>query len=84
MDDIVGPSIPEMKMYFTEKQLRQIWVRIQLIEQHFAKCCAFQMDRCHYADEYNEMYGRLHMAGLERWKTPFDNNEFEEWMEERK
>lgn len=82
-NDIVGPDIPPAMIPFTDEQLRAIWARIQLIDQHFERCCAFQRDGCHYGDESDELYGRLHMAGVEQWKTPFDNDEFEAWMASR-
>lgn len=82
-DDIVAPEIPDAKIPFTDEQLRVIWARIELIDQHFARCCAFQMDRCHHGDEYNELYGRLHLAGVPQWKTPFDRDEFEAFMVSR-
>jgi hypothetical protein len=83
-DDIVGPDIPDGKVVsLTDDQLRQLYARIELIDRHFAKCCAFQMDKCHYGDEYDHLYGYLHIAGVNDAITPFGRDKFEEWMRNR-
>lgn len=84
--DIVGPDIPDRpQVDLTDAQLRQVWDRIQLIDKHFDKCCGFQMDKCRYGDEYNQMWEYLHLAGLERWKGPgvFEQAEFQVWLANR-
>jgi hypothetical protein len=69
---IVGPDVPPSSVTFTDEQLREIYDRIELIDQHFERCCGFQRDYCTYGGEYNKMYDMLHLAGLEEWRTPFD------------
>jgi len=82
--DIVPPAIPEGQVIeFTDEQLRQVYDRIELIDRHFERCCAFQQDACHYGDEYNELYKILDLAGVPSVKTPFDRTEFEEWLATR-
>ncbi len=56
------------------------YTRAQLTEQHFDACCAFQQDSCHWADEYNDLYGRLEMAGLPAVITPANRAKFETWL----
>lgn len=85
MNDIVPPEISEGTVVeLSVAQLRQIYDRVELIDRHFEKCCAFQMDSCRYGDEYNQLYGYLHLAGLDPAVTPFDRGEFEQWISERK
>ena len=76
------PEIPDARIPFERVQLVAIWERIELIDKHFERCCAFQMDWCHYGDEYNELYGRLHLAGVEEWRTPWDAADFWSWLNE--
>lgn len=79
------PISPDMSTHkpipFTKDQLRAIWERIEKYNAHFEACCAFQKDGCHYEDDYNELYGFLILAGVESWKTPFDREAFESWLE---
>lgn len=82
-DDIVPPEIPDAKIPFTDEQLRAIYARIELIDQHFDRCCAFDRDQCHYGAEHDELYGRLKLAGVPDHMTPFDRAEFEDWMASR-
>lgn len=79
MHDIpVSPDMPRpTPIPFTDEQLRAIYERIERIDRHFAGCCAFQQDTCRWATEYNELYGRLHLAGLPRVRTPIDRRGFE-------
>lgn len=82
--DIVPPPIPDGQVVeFTDQQLRQVYDRIELIDQHFERCCAFQRDSCHYADEYNQLYKILHLAGVPEAKTPFGRPAFEQWLTTR-
>ncbi len=77
----VFPNLQEpIKVTLTDEQLWQIWQRIELIDAHFEACCAFQLDKCDYDNEYNELYRYLHLAGVEQWRTPFDRDDFEAWI----
>lgn len=73
----LGPPLP---VTFTEQQIREIWARIQEIYAHFGDCCAFMMDKCHHAPEYEQLYKFLHLAGAPEAKTPFTPDTFEAWM----
>lgn len=71
----------EVVVPFTVAELRAIYARIELINQHFAACCAFsQYETCKYEAEYNGLYDRLRMAGLPEEKCPIDPEPFEEWL----
>lgn len=84
MTEIVPPEIPDGKVVdFTDDQLRQVYDRIELIDQHFERCCAFQKDACHYGDEYDRLYGILDLAGVPKHETPFERDEFERWLSGR-
>lgn len=79
----IGPDMTATPIPFTEEQLRAIYARIQLINRHFDACCAFQQDGCRYGDEFNELYGRLHMAGLPEYQDVDEPADFEAWLASR-
>ena len=84
MTDIpVSPDMTSTPIPFTDTELRAIYARIELIDKHFDACCAFQLDQCWFASEYNDLYGRLHMAGLPEVRTPIDRSGFDAWLLER-
>lgn len=69
-----------LSVTLTDRQIREIWARIVEIKTHFDSCCAFQIDKCQYAPEYDQLYKFLHLAGAPEVKTPFTSQEFEAWM----
>lgn len=71
-----GPS----PIKFSEEQLRQIWARIREIDGHFEDCCAFQLSKCAYSEEFNQLYKVFHLAGASPAETPFTPEKFESWM----
>lgn len=80
-DDIVPEDVPTSKVVnFTESAVREIYNRIELIERHFNRCCAFDMDKCRYGDEFDDLYRILQAAGMEEAKTPLSREKFEEWI----
>ncbi len=78
----IGPDMTAEPIPFTEEQLRAIYARIRLIDRHFDGCCAFQQEGCHYGDEYDELHGRLHLAGLPEHQDIAGSEDFEEWLAE--
>lgn len=84
MTDIpVSPDMTSTPVPFADTELRAIYARIELIDKHFDACCAFQMDECHYASEYNSLYERLYSAGLPSVSGPISRQRFEAWLLER-
>lgn len=84
MTDIVPPDIPNSAVTrLTRQQLSDIYQRIELIDQHFDRCCAHQLDKCQYAEEYDRLYGYLVIAGLPEDKTPMQPVDFERWLSEQ-
>ncbi len=67
---------------FSRAEVEAIYARIELIDAHFAACCAFQKDSCHFGGEYNGLYGRIHSAGLADWRTPIDREPFDAWLDD--
>ena len=80
----IGTDMQGFRLDFTDEQLRAIYDRIELIDQHFEKCCGFHHDLCRYGEEFDELYKRLILAGMPDHKTPCNRSYFEQWMEERK
>lgn len=82
-DVIVPPDVPdEVVVHLAKSQMRQIYERIELIDRHFERCCAFQLDKCQYGEEYDRLYDVLQLAGIPESKTPMDRDTFEQWMTE--
>lgn len=83
MDDIVPPEIPPGRVvHLTSEQMRQIYDRTELIDQHFDRCCAHHLDKCTYGEEYDKLYEMLVAAGVPEAKTPMSRDAFEAWMAE--
>ena len=49
-------------LWLTPDQVTWIRTRIAEIDSHFAYCCAFQMDKCHMAEEYDKLHILLEYA----------------------
>lgn len=69
--------------FMTDDQLRVVFARIELIDQHQDACCGHERDVCRYDDDYERLYDVLHLAGVPRWSASFDRAAFEAWLADR-